>query len=117
MASSPVGYIPLPPEANTGRWYRVRLQIFPDGRCGIAVDGKPLGIDATLRRLDRPAWLVVYGNSIGTRMLVGPLEVWEGVKEGVDWGRLSRDGDSRLSHATCSGRNCFPVQHLTPGRR
>ena len=29
---------------NTGTWYTVRLQVFPDGRCGLAINGKALEI-------------------------------------------------------------------------
>jgi hypothetical protein len=75
----------LPADFRSGRWYTVRLQIFPDGRCGVAVNGKALAIDNASLALDRPYYAVLAGNSLGNRMLVGPVEVWEGVRDGVDW--------------------------------
>lgn len=74
---------------RTGRWFTIRLQVFPDGRCGVAVDGKPIAGGETLA-LDRPFRVVLHGKSVGTRVLVGPLEVWEGVRSDVDWGRTKR---------------------------
>jgi hypothetical protein len=41
-------------------------------------------LDGTLP-LDRRYWLDVSGQSVGTRMLVGPIEAWKGVRGGVDW--------------------------------
>jgi hypothetical protein len=37
-----------------------------------------------------PYRLVLQGKSVGNRMLVGRLEVWEGVKPGVDWAAAPR---------------------------
>lgn len=68
-----------------GRWYRMRVQLFPDGRCGVAVDGRPVWVSGSAIALDRPFHVVLQGNSDRTRMLVGPLEVWEGVRGDVDW--------------------------------
>jgi hypothetical protein len=45
-------------------------------------------LDHTLP-LDRRYWLDVSGQSVGTRMLVGPVEAWKGVRDGVDWSALS----------------------------
>jgi hypothetical protein len=74
------------PRANLeGRWYRVRIQVFADGRCGVAVDGRPVWVSGSAIRLNRPFHVVLQGNSAGTRMLVGPVEVWEGVRGDVDW--------------------------------
>jgi hypothetical protein len=75
--------------AKSGRWYSVRVQIFPDGRCGMAIDGKPVLMAEIQLPLDQPYRLDLEGNSVGTKMLVGPLDVWEGVKGGVDWSALS----------------------------
>jgi DNA-binding SARP family transcriptional activator len=75
----------LPTRYTSGRWYRLRLQIFPDGRCGAALDGRPLWISRRPIAIDRPFRVVLSGNSVGTRMLFGPAEVWQGVRDGVDW--------------------------------
>jgi DNA-binding SARP family transcriptional activator len=74
---------------RSGRWYTVRIQVFPDGRCGLAINGKPVLILEAQLPLDLAYRLNLDGNSVGTQMLVGPLEVWEGVKGGVDWSALT----------------------------
>ena len=35
-----------------------------------------------------PYALGLYGHSVGTSVLVGPVEVWQGVKAGVNWSGL-----------------------------
>lgn len=77
--------VALPRASLEGRWYRVQVQLFPDGRCGVAVDGRPVWVSGTALPLDRPFRVVLQGNSAGTRMLFGPVEVWEGVRGDVDW--------------------------------
>jgi DNA-binding SARP family transcriptional activator len=86
------GRAALPPGFATGRWYRLRLQIFPDGRCGAALDGRPIWISRRPIRTDRPFHVVLSGNSVGTRMLFGPVEVWQGVRSGVDWAGVEANG-------------------------
>jgi hypothetical protein len=73
-----------------GSWHTVRIQLFPDGRCGAALDGKPLMIADEAVPLDRRYRLDLTGKSVRTKVLVGPLEVWEGVRGGVDWAALPR---------------------------
>lgn len=74
------------PTLLTGRWATILIQLLPDGRCGFAIDGKPVGI---LRNPGRqiPQYLraSIVGNSAGTRIAVGPLSVWEGVRTDIDW--------------------------------
>ena len=74
-----------PSSARLGRWYTVRVQVFPDGRCGLAIDGNPVDVVEGPVPLDRRYRLDISGKSVGTRILVGPVEVWQGVKGGVDW--------------------------------
>ena len=73
---------------HTGQWHRVRLQIFPDGTCGLAINGRAVGRSTTRVPLDRPYRVWTEGKSIGSTVLVGPLEVWTGVRTDVDWGAL-----------------------------
>lgn len=70
---------------NTGRWFRVRLQIFSDGRCGVAVDGHPVALSPTGRVGNAPYVAAIEGSSVHTRILAGPVEIWTGIKPGVDW--------------------------------
>jgi hypothetical protein len=80
---------PAYPTLRSGRWFTIRLQVLPDGRCGLAVDGKPIALSEALA-LDRPFRVILEGKSVRTRVLVGPLEVWEGVRSDVGWGALQR---------------------------
>lgn len=50
----------------------------------MAINGRALFRSKALDLKD-PAKLVIYGQSVGTQILVGPLTVWEGVPSGVDW--------------------------------
>lgn len=82
--------VPVPRSASNGTWHTVRVQIFPDGRCGTALDGKPLAIVDGVLPLDERYWLNISGKSVGTKVLVGPVEVWQGVRGGVDWSAARR---------------------------
>ena len=77
--------MPAPPWMRTGRWYRVRVQILPDGRCGIAIDGTPVWLSRQRLAARGRVRAQLIGNSEGTRILVGPVEVWTGVRGDVDW--------------------------------
>lgn len=70
------------------RWYRVRLQILPDGRCAVAVNGVAVWLASAPMRLDRPLRLLLGYSSEGTRLLHGSLEVWQGVRTDIDWAEL-----------------------------
>jgi hypothetical protein len=77
-----------------GAWYRMRLQIFPDGTSGLALDNVPLArVQGDLPLAGRYR-LVMEGQSVRTKILVGRLEVWEGIRGDVDWSVLdtSRSG-------------------------
>lgn len=77
----------------SGRWHRIRLQLLPDGRCALAIDGRPIGA----RRGRTPpspsgVYLHVVGNSrFGGRLVVGRTEAWSGVRGGVDWTLVDSD--------------------------
>jgi len=40
--------------------------------------------------MGRPFRIVFAGQTVGSPLLVGPLEVWEGVRMDVDWGVVDR---------------------------
>jgi hypothetical protein len=69
----------------SGSWHRIRVQRFPDGRCGFAVDGKPVGILPRGHSLGRDVRVYVDGNSYRTSIAVGRLRVYEGVPRDIDW--------------------------------
>jgi hypothetical protein len=76
---------PVPPPLGDGAWHLMRLQLFPDGRLGVAIDGVPVGITAVPARLDHPFRAVISGQSHRTRMLVGEVNIWTGVRDDIDW--------------------------------
>src|SRR5512147_1628947 len=57
-------------------------------RVRLTVDGTPLGITHEVMPTAERYWLVLEGNSVGNRMLAGPLEVWSGVRDDIDWAAL-----------------------------
>ena len=76
------------PALRSGGWHRLRVQIFPDGTCGVAMDGVAVWRSVNAVDLAVPYALGLYGHSVGTSVLVGPVEVWQGVKAGVNWSGL-----------------------------
>ena len=82
---------PAPAEWAKGERIRVRLQLFPDGRCGAAVNGRVVGIAAALPATrTRRAHVFIYGNSPETRAVVGPLTISRGIMDGILWGSRVR---------------------------
>jgi hypothetical protein len=73
---------------RSGAWYTLRVQVFPDGTCGMAIDGKPLWRSRSSYHGTGPLHVAFTGQSVATRILVGPVEVWEGIRGGVDWNAL-----------------------------
>ncbi len=66
-------------------WHRDRIQILPDGTCGVALDGKPIWRSRDILPLDVRYRVALSGNSARTTMIAGPLTVWQGVKQDIDW--------------------------------
>jgi hypothetical protein len=82
----------LPARLLSGAWYRVRLQIFPDGTCGLALDGAPAWRSSAPVSLEGRLHPYIHGQTVGTRILVRSLEMWQGVRPDVDWTRLGPNG-------------------------
>lgn len=72
-------------DALAGKWYEVQLQVFPDRTCGVAIDGRPVFRGRTAVEPGGDWHVQIDGQSVGTRMLVGPLEAWTGIRPGIDW--------------------------------
>jgi len=70
------------------RWYRLRVQVFPDGTCGFAIDGVPRWRSEWANPPSERYTIKLYGQSVDTQLLVGPLQVWYGVRTDVDWSVL-----------------------------
>jgi hypothetical protein len=78
----------LPEGLRRGTPFHLRIQTFPDGRCGVAINGVPVAVgqlpaNATLGRL------ALWGNSVGTTMAVGKITVRTGVQRDIDWTHIS----------------------------
>jgi DNA-binding SARP family transcriptional activator len=80
---------PVTADLASGRWFRVVLQLFPDGTCGIAIDGVPLARSARPVTHGRTVRAVLGLASLDNLMLHGPLRVWTGVTDTVDWFELA----------------------------
>lgn len=76
---------------RSGRWFSVILQLFPDGTCGLAIDGEPVARSSGSLNLSVPFKVRFEGNSVGAPMLIGPLEVWTGSRNDVDWSNIGVD--------------------------
>jgi len=81
--------VPAPRTFRSGAWFHVRLQIFPDGRCGVAINGVVAGRSQIGLIPDSTERVVIYGNSANTKVLVGPLTIRAGVPDDIDWSRPS----------------------------
>ena len=69
---------------------RLRLQLLPDGRCGIALNGRAFFLSRRPVNQIDAVRIYLSGSSVGTQALVGPIQVQRGVPAGVDWLALDR---------------------------
>ena len=76
---------------RAGRWTKLSLQLFPDGRCGLAINGTAIAIigASATRQSPLPArvHVIVMGSTYRTSVLVGPITLREGVDTTIDWNR------------------------------
>lgn len=86
--TGPEGAITVDTSLATGRRFRLRMQLFPDGTCGVAINGTPVtrGLSGAPAR-DNVA-IVLGGQTVLSRLLIGPVKLWSGVPTDVDWSRL-----------------------------
>ncbi len=80
--------VPIQSRHVSGRWLHFRLQLFPDGRCGVAFDGQPLAVTQGPGPWHPYVHLEIGGNSYRTRILVGPVRIRRGVPNDIDWAPL-----------------------------
>jgi DNA-binding SARP family transcriptional activator len=74
----------------TGRAWTLRIQFFPDGTCGFALNGRVIARDSVGVAIADPMRVVLGGKSVRTSIRIGRVEVWEGIRDGVDWLALDR---------------------------
>jgi hypothetical protein len=79
---------PAPRAFRSGERIRVQIQIFPDGRCGVALNGVPIVLSAARIIPDSAVRVIIFGNTRDSKVVVGPLEVRSGVARDIDWSRL-----------------------------
>jgi hypothetical protein len=73
-----------PPYLRTERPFRLTMQIFPDGRGGVALDTVVIW-SGPLASWEPTMHVMLDGNSVDTRVLVGRLKVGPGIASGVEW--------------------------------
>lgn len=93
VASSPAlegsgGQFPTNAKMRSGGWFRVRLVIFPDGSCGVAINGRPLWRSPPILPIDGEYHPYFGGQSVGTKILLGPFELWRGIRNDIHWNTL-----------------------------
>ena len=76
----------------TGKWYRVRVQLFPDGSCGYAVNGRAIQHQPDVISTADSMLVALGGQTVGSNLLFGRVRVWSGVPGDVDWGVVGRKG-------------------------
>lgn len=66
-------------------WHTIRLQLLPDTRCAVAIDGAPIAITRWQARFPSTARILISGSSYATDLVVGSVRVYGGVPNDVDW--------------------------------
>ena len=77
--------IDAPPRLRGGRLTRLTLQLLPDGRCGVALDGSVIGVTEAYAATPISMRLLLVGNSYRTKVLIGPILLRRGVDTTIDW--------------------------------
>jgi hypothetical protein len=81
--------------AMSGSWVTLDVQLFPDGTCGVALDGKPMLWSRAAIDPRSTVVLHLQGKSWRTIVAVGRTEIWSGVRPGIDWSLLrATDGQA-----------------------
>jgi hypothetical protein len=76
--------LPAPPGLGTGRPFHLVMQIFPDGRCGLALDGKRVWVGPA-NFFEPAVHVMLAGNSVGTKMLIGHVRIVTGIAPNIAW--------------------------------
>ena len=81
---------PASDRLRSGAWWTLRIQIFPDGRCGLAVNDQVVWLSPEPIQLDGDFRLRLGDESAGTKLLHGPLQIWTGVRTDINWSQRPR---------------------------
>ncbi len=71
--------VAAPSSVRSGNWAHMRLDVHADGSCTLAIDGIRVASVIGIAR-PVPRRFITYGQSKGTRALVGPVDVWSGIR-------------------------------------
>ncbi|MFN0098685.1 MAG: AAA family ATPase [Gemmatimonadaceae bacterium] len=71
---------PPPADLYADVWHTVRLQLTPDGRCTLYLDGNLVARTDGPARVPPTVRLMILGSSGPKPVVVGNVEVWEGVR-------------------------------------
>lgn len=96
--------IPAPASLQSGQWADVVLQLFPDGRCGVAIDSRVIAVTRPANERLSSVLLSIFGNSVGTRIQVGELQVSQGVAAEFDTVGGTRRDQIRPTPSLRTGR-------------
>jgi hypothetical protein len=79
--------VTAPADIRSGKRHRVVLQLFPEGRCGVAIGGRVVGESPARIPTNKPLRVFIEGQSVGTSLLVDSLTAWQGIRTDIDWKR------------------------------
>lgn len=77
--------VPVEPGIPAGRWFRLRIQLFPDGTCGVAINGVAVRHDPVVKVTPRTMHVALGGQTVGSLLLVGHVQLLTGVPGDVQW--------------------------------
>lgn len=87
------------------RWWTLRMQVMPDGRCGIAINGRPVWMSTSPIEVNGMYRVVLAYAAVRPTVFHGPLEVWEGVRQDIDWSVLDSLNGRPLPLASRPGKH------------
>lgn len=90
LAHTLIAGVPADSSLATGKWYRLRVQLFPDGSCGYAVNGRALMHTPDVAAISDSMVIALGGQTVGSDLLFGRVRVWAGVPSDVDWGQIGK---------------------------
>jgi hypothetical protein len=82
ILGSATSRFPLPSIYRSGKPFRLALQLYPDGRCDVSIDGRVLGSAVSPPVNAHRYRVVIQGNSYKTQIGVGRVEIWSGIRVG-----------------------------------